>query len=321
MHKNFVELHDSIPSESSGERLDQALAKLFPQYSRSQLQTWIRNGFVSINGQTIDQVRLKVSFGQVIDIHAPLVASERWEAQPIPLEIIFEDESLLIINKPAGLVVHPGAGTPDNTLINALLHYSPTLSTLPRAGIIHRLDKDTSGLLVIARTLTAHHALIKQMKARQIEREYEAIVKGLLIAGGTIEANIGRHPTHRTRMAVVESGREAITHYRVIERFRAHTHLRIQLETGRTHQIRVHLTHIHHPIVGDPVYGHHVGIPTKLSEKLKIALQNFKRQALHAANLRLTHPVNGQWMEWHAPLPKDFVELLKLLREDSGKVG
>lgn len=313
----MIKLHGTIPQESTGERLDQALAKLFPQYSRSQLQQWIRRGYVTVDQQKIDQVRIKVRTHQVIDIEAPLTPRENWSAQPIPLNIVYEDAALLIINKPTGLIVHPGAGAPDNTLVNALLHYAPEQSALPRAGIIHRLDKDTSGLLVIARTLAAHHALTNQMKARQIEREYEAIVKGVLIAGGTIEANIGRHPTHRTRMAVVEDGREAITHYRVIEKFHAHTHLRIQLETGRTHQIRVHLAHIHHPVVGDPTYGAHIGIPAKLSEKLKIALRNFNHQALHAVTLRLHHPVDGQWLEWHAPLPEDFAQLLILLREDA----
>ena len=317
MNKNHIELHSAIPPESTGMRLDQALAKLFPQYSRSQLQTWIRNGYVTVNQQKIDQVRAKVYTNQVIDIQAPLIVSERWAAQPIPLNIIFEDETLLVINKPAGLVVHPGAGVPDNTLVNALLHYAPELSAIPRAGIIHRLDKDTSGLLVIARTLTAHHALTQQMKQRLIEREYEAIAKGIIMAGGTIEAPIGRHPLHRIRMAVLESGKKAVTHYRVIERFRTHTYLQVKLETGRTHQIRVHLAHIHHPLIGDPVYGQHIGIPLQLSEPLKIALRNFHRQALHAAILRLRHPVNDHQMEWRAPLPTDFLQLLKLLREDN----
>jgi len=313
---NQIDLIGTIPPESSGERCDVALAKLFPQYSRSQLQAWVHNGYVTLDRKAITQVRLKVAHDQVVEIHAPLPRTQHFEAQPIALNIVFEDNSLLIINKPVGLVVHPGAGQPDQTLLNALLHHDPHLSTLPRAGIIHRLDKNTSGLLVIARSLSAHHALIKQMKAHHIEREYFAVAKGILIAGGTIEANIGRSTVHRTRMAIIDSGRPAITHYRVVERFRAHTYLRVQLETGRTHQIRVHFTHIHHPLVGDPLYGQHIGIPAKLSEPLKTYLRNFRRQALHAATLRLHHPVTHNLMEWHAPLPEDFAELLKLLRED-----
>lgn len=315
--KNKIDLHGTISLDLAGLRLDQALAKLFSDYSRSQLQQWIREGYVQVNQMVVKEVRTKVQMDQVITIEAPLLPQENWVAQNIPLEIVYEDDALLIINKPVGLVVHPGAGNRDQTLINALLHHAPELSAIPRAGIIHRLDKDTSGLLVIARTLAAHHALTQQMKAREIEREYEGIAKGVLISGGTIEAPIGRHPQYRTRMAILDSGRPAITHYRVLERFRAHTHLRIQLDTGRTHQIRVHFLHIQHPLVGDPIYGQHVGIPLKLSTELKTVLGSFKRQALHAATLKLHHPVTQALLEWHAPLPADMVHLLNALRKDN----
>ena len=316
MNSQKITLSSIITFELSGSRLDQALAKLFPDYSRSQLQNWIRAGHVFVDDKPQTTIRSKVLAGQAISIMATLQPTERWVAQDIPLEVCYEDNALIVINKPAGLVVHPGAGVPDHTLINALLHYDANLATIPRAGIIHRLDKETSGLLVIARTLPAHHTLVKQMKQRAIEREYEAIVKGVLISGATINAPIGRHPVQRTRMTVIASGREAITHYRIIKRYRAHTHIRIRLETGRTHQIRVHMNHIHHPLVGDPSYGQQIGIPNQVSAPLKKSLQQFKRQALHAATLRLQHPTTQRMLEWHAPLPADMDNLIKKLQAD-----
>jgi 23S rRNA pseudouridine1911/1915/1917 synthase len=238
------------------------------------------------------------------------------QAQAIGLNICFEDESILIINKPAGLVVHPAAGNPDNTLVNGLLHYAPELAMLPRAGLVHRLDKDTSGLLVVARNLKAHHALVGQLQQRTMGRHYQAIVNGVMPAGGTIEAAIGRHPVDRKRMAVVTSGRTAVTHYRLIDRFRAHTHVSVRLETGRTHQIRVHLSHLHFPIVGDPVYGGRLRLPPAPSPSLVQTLQNFRRQALHAATLALKHPDSGEDLQWHAEPPADMVQLLAVLHED-----
>lgn len=312
-----IHLQQPLPPDLSALRLDQALSKLFPTYSRGQHQIWIHQSNVQIDGKVCTKPRTKVFAGQIIVINASLAESERWVAQDIPLEIIYEDDSLLVINKPVGLVVHPGAGKPDQTLVNALLHYAPELKTIPRAGIIHRLDRDTSGLLVIARTLEAHHALVKAMQERKIKREYEAIAQGVITAGGTITTQMGRHPIHRTRMAVVQQGRIAITHYRVIQRFRAHTYVRVNLETGRTHQIRVHFEHIHHPLVGDTVYGRQRVIPTFLSEPLKQMLGEFKRQALHAARLELIHPQTGQLCQWAAPLPQDMVELLQQLKEDA----
>lgn len=317
MNQKYIQLHGIIDAEFAGLRLDQALAKLFPEYSRGQLQTWIQENQVKVDGKVQTNQRSKTILGQAIDVDALLVAKERYIAQSIPLDVVYEDEAILVINKQAGLTVHPGAGTPDTTLVNALLHYAPELDHLPRAGIIHRLDKDTSGLLVIARTLMAHHALTQAMKRREIHRQYIAIVKGVIIAGGTIDANIGRHNIHRTRMAVTPSGRTAITHYRVLKRFRLHTELEVTLETGRTHQIRVHMAHIHHPLVGDPVYGSHVIIPTTASAPLKSALQDFHRQALHAVKLGLPHPITEEWMEWQAPLPEDLQNLLTELDRDS----
>lgn len=312
-------LKNTIPIELNGVRLDQALAKLFPDYSRSQLQNWIRAGYVTLNNQQKISVREKVHTNQIIEIIAKPEPAEHFFPQSIPLNIIYEDEAILVINKPAGLVVHPGAGVPNQTLFNALLHYDPSLAIIPRAGIIHRLDKDTCGLLIIARTLPAHHNLSRAMKTQEINREYEAIVKGILISGRTIEAPIGRHPAHRTRMAIIsseEGGRHAKTHFRIIHRYRAHTHIRLRLETGRTHQIRVHMAHIHHPLVGDPVYGAHIGIPNYLSTTLKSALIAFRRQMLHASILRFIHPITQQPMEWHAPLPGDMIHLIQCLNED-----
>ncbi len=311
-----IHLTKTVPESLTGQRLDQALARLFPEYSRSQLQTFIRSKQVSVDGEITTRQRDKVKLNQQIEINAQLEDRSEWSAQQIPLNIIFEDDSLLVINKPAGLVVHPGAGNPDQTLVNALLYYAPELKKIPRAGIVHRLDKNTSGLLVVARTLQAHHALVNALQQRYIEREYQAIVQGVMIAGGTVDAEIGRHPTHRIKMAVTSRGKPAITHYRVIERFQAHTHILVKLETGRTHQIRVHLAHIRYPIVGDPIYGRGFAIPSNLSEPLTQALGQFRRQALHACKLSFTHPATHKHCSWQVPLPDDMAELITLLKAD-----
>jgi 23S rRNA pseudouridine1911/1915/1917 synthase len=317
MNSEKINLQGTIPETLANKRLDQTLAKLFPQYSRSLLQRWIDDGQVMVDGKIQRKRREKVLLDQSITIHAKLKPDTRWQAQSIPLDIVYEDKALLIINKPAGLVVHPGAGVPDSTLANALLHHAPELATVPRGGIIHRLDKNTTGLLIIARDVKAHHALTQQMTDRLIQREYEAIVNGMMISGGQVDADIARHPTVRTRMAVVSSGRSAITHYRVIERFRAHTHIRVKLETGRTHQIRVHMAHIRYPIVGDPTYTKKMVVSTKYDEPLRQALSTFNRQALHAIELKLTHPFTQKEMCWQAPLPEDMTTLLNLLRKDT----
>jgi 23S rRNA pseudouridine1911/1915/1917 synthase len=315
MTTSTVRLQLEVPDTQGGQRLDQALAALLPDYSRSRIKGWIDGGEVRLNG-TRCRPRDKVSPGDVIEIDA--VLPEEIEARPqlIPLEIVHEDRHVLVVNKPAGLVVHPGAGNPDRTLQNALLAHDAKLALLPRAGIVHRLDKDTSGLLVVARTLAAHTALVRMIEAREMHREYEAVCRGVLTSGGTIDAPIDRHPLDRVRMAVREAGRDAVTHYRVIRRFRAHTHVRVQLETGRTHQIRVHMAHIGYPLVGDKVYGGRLALPKGSGETLRQALRAFPRQALHAARLELPHPVTGKPLALQAPLPADMVELLRVLAED-----
>ena len=307
-----LRLEAEIPGELAGLRLDQALARLFPDYSRSRITQWIRSGQVRVDG-AIRKPRDAVLGGEQVRVEAELPADVRVEAEPIPLDIVYEDEALLVLNKPAGLVVHPAAGHHAGTLQNALLHHDPELARVPRAGIVHRLDKDTSGLMVVARTVEAHHDLVAQLQARSVRREYLALVQGELVAGGTIDAPIGRHPVDRKRQAVTASGREAITHYRIERRYQGYTLLRVSLETGRTHQIRVHLAHIHHPIVGDPVYGGRPRVPRGLDEALRARLQGFPRQALHARRLGLLHPRSGEAMQWEAPPPADMDELITAL--------
>lgn len=309
-----LSLKAEIDPSLMGLRLDQAIAKLFSEYSRAQLQAFIKNGQVKVDGKVALRSREIIKLGQQIEISAELVSKSNWEAEDIPLDIIFADEDLIVVNKPAGLIVHPGAGAPDHTLVNALIHHFPELALLPRAGIIHRLDKNTTGLLVLARNLTAHHSLTQAMQSREIERTYEALVHGVMTAGGTINADLARHPTQRTKMSVVRSGRTAITHYRVIERFDRYTHVQVKLETGRTHQIRVHFSHIRYPIVGDSTYGKNKTISAKLPENLQEALKQFHRQALHAKMLAFRHPSTGEMMSFEAPLPKDMSELITLLR-------
>jgi 23S rRNA pseudouridine1911/1915/1917 synthase len=305
----------TIPQEKAGQRLDQALAALLPDYSRSRLKSWIDSGEILVNGSA-RRPRDKVLGGEAVEIAATLPEDERTEAQPIPLVLVHEDRHLFVVDKPAGLVVHPGAGNPDQTLQNALLALDPGLSTLPRAGIVHRLDKDTSGLLVVARTLPAHTALVRMLGEREVHREYEAVCRGVMTAGGTVDAPIDRHPSDRVRMTVREGGRESITHYRVIRRFRAHTHVRVQLETGRTHQIRVHLAHAGFPIVGDRVYGGRLALPKGAGESVRAALRAFPRQALHAARLQFVHPVTGKPLECRSALPADMRALLESLAAD-----
>ena len=306
-----------IPQELAGARLDQALASLFPEFSRSRLSEWIRQGLVTVDARA-RRPRDRVAGGERVELEiAPAADSERWQAQAMDIAVVYQDQHLLVVDKPAGLVVHPGAGNPDGTLVNALLHRDPELIRVPRAGVVHRLDKNTSGLLVVARTLLAHKRLVSALKDRQVEREYLAVVHGLLRAGGRVDAPVGRHRVHRTRMAVNDAGRPAATRYRVERRFRAHSLLRLALESGRTHQIRVHMAHIDHPLVGDPVYGGRLRLPAGAGTELTERLRAFKRQALHAEQLKLRHPVSEQAMHWQSPLPPDMRELLAALEEDN----
>jgi len=313
-------LSAEIPVELDGKRLDQALAVLFQDYSRSRLQQWIRDGQVQVDARVM-RPKDKVFAGQQVILQASLAPEGEWEAEDIPLPIVYEDAHLLVINKPAGLVVHPAAGNYTGTMLNALLHHAPQLENLPRAGIVHRLDKETSGLLVVAKDLSTHKELVAQLQAREFEREYLAIVVGVMTAGGTVDAPIGRHPVQRKRMAVVERGKPAITHYRVLERFRAHSLIRVNLETGRTHQIRVHMAYVHFPLLGDPVYGGRLKLPRGCSGELAEALRHFRRQALHAARLGIIHPQTGEHLQWEAPLPADMETLLEQLRADAVGVG
>lgn len=310
-------LHAQVAADQSGMRLDQALATLFPDYSRARLQEWIKQGLVCVDGTVAVRPRDKILGGELIELEARMEDQVACSPEPIPLDILYEDESLLVVNKPAGLVVHPAAGNPDGTLQNALLHHDAKLIQLPRAGIVHRLDKETSGLLVVAKTTQAHKYLVEQLQERAVKREYRAVVTGVMTAGGTLDHPIARHPSQRTRMAVHPSGKPAVTHYRVLERFRFHTYLKVALETGRTHQIRVHMAHIRYPLAGDPVYGGRLRIPAKVSPELEAMLRSFRRQALHARKLGLQHPQSGEWLEWQVEPPQDMQELLAVLARDA----
>jgi len=306
-----------VSYDLGGQRFDQVAARLFPEYSRSRLTTWIKEGRLTVDGQVL-RPRDIVHGGSKLLLLAEQEAQGEWLAEDIELDIYYEDEHILVLNKPAGLVVHPAAGHADGTLLNALLHHAPELINVPRAGIVHRLDKDTTGLMVVAKNLQAQTRLVEQMQARSVSRVYEALVVGVITSGGTVDAPIGRHGQQRQRMAVTDSGKPAVSHYRVLERFRAHTHARIKLETGRTHQIRVHMTHIGYPLVGDPVYGGRFKIPPAANPSLVESLREFPRQALHARFLELNHPATGERMKWICELPDDFVWLLTLLQQDRG---
>ena len=312
-----IELEAVVPENLGGDRLDQVAAQLFPDYSRSRLQAWIKKGELQVDGQQ-HRPRDKVSAGALLLINTELEQEVGWLPQDIDLDIIYEDASILVLNKPAGLVVHPGAGHADGTLVNALLARAPELAQLPRGGIVHRLDMETSGIMVVARTLAAHHHLVDQLQTRTVKREYCAVCIGAMTGGGTIDEPMGRHPKQRKKMAVLAiGGKPAITHYRIAQRFGHHTRITVNLETGRTHQIRVHMSHRHYPLIGDPVYGGRPRIPKGASDTLIDALRGFRRQALHAQKLGLIHPETGEDMQFECPLPEDMLTLLAVLqRED-----
>ncbi|MCU1718145.1 23S rRNA pseudouridine(1911/1915/1917) synthase RluD [Pseudomonas sp. 5P_3.1_Bac2] len=315
INKQLIQLNAEVPSDMGGQRLDQVAALLFAEHSRSRLSAWIKEGLLTVDG-AVARPRDIVHGGSLLALQAEQEAQGEWIAQDIELNIVYEDEQILVIDKPAGLVVHPAAGHADGTLLNALLHHVPDIINVPRAGIVHRLDKDTTGLMVVAKTIEAQTRLVDQLQKRTVSRIYECIVIGVIPSGGKINAPIGRSSSQRQRMAVSDGGKPAITHYRVLERFRSHTHSRVKLETGRTHQIRVHMSHIGYPLVGDPVYAGRFRIPPAANPSMVQTLKDFPRQALHARFLELDHPTTGERMKWQSPLPDDFVWLLTLLRQD-----
>jgi len=304
----------TISEQSSGMRFDQAVAKVFCTYSRSCLQGWIKSGYLQLNGQT-QKAKTKVYQGDLIKLSIQHKPHTNAIPEAITLNPIYEDAHLLVLNKPQGLVVHPGAGNLTGTLMNGLLHYSPSLNQIPRAGIVHRLDKDTTGLMVIAKTLETYTKLVQLIASRQVVREYKAITNGIIPTHGTIDEPIGRHPISRIRMAVKKNGKPAKTHFKKLRNYQSHSYLQLKLETGRTHQIRVHMAHIGFPLVGDPIYGKKVSTKSA-STTLAATLSEFNRQALHAVCLKLTHPISGETMVWNAPLPEDFENLLDKLDEN-----
>ena len=305
-------LEARVPIQCHGMRLDQVAAELFPEYSRNRLATWIKEGRLTVDGRTV-KPRDKATASAQLTL---LVADEPvidWQPQSLPLEVIFEDEHILVVNKPAGVVVHPAAGHADGTLVNALLAHAPELGALPRGGIVHRLDKETSGIMFVARSSLAHKSLVAQLSGRTVSRTYCAVCTGALTGGGKIDAPIDRHPTARTKMAVVADGKPAVTHFRIAHRFKHYTQLQVNLETGRTHQIRVHMAHRKWPLIGDPVYGGRQRVPAGASDLLMSTLRSFPRQALHAQALEFEHPASGDWMEFETELPDDLVNLLEIL--------
>jgi 23S rRNA pseudouridine1911/1915/1917 synthase len=313
-------LDKAVPEHLTGQRLDSALAQMFPEFSRSRLKQWILAGHVTVDGR-VPKPRESVAGGEQIMLNPQSEPQVTSEPEAIALDVVYEDHDLLVVNKPVGLVVHPGAGNLRGTLMNGLLHHVPALKDLPRAGIIHRLDKETSGLLLVGKNLASHTALTRLLADREISRDYLAICNGVLTGGGTINAPIGRHPVDRRKMAIRDDGKPAVTHYRVLERFRAHTYISVSLETGRTHQIRVHFASRRHPLLGDPTYGGRLQLPRGASEALVDALRRFRRQALHATRLGFDHPVTGESLSLECPPPDDFGTLLSVLRDDAGSAS
>ena len=318
MMEEFTDIA-TVPTHLAGQRLDKVLTELFPHYSRSRLQIWLKQGYITLDGARC-QPKHKVIGAETVQMELPAEApSDDLLAEAIDIDCVYADTDLIVINKPAGMVVHPAAGHRSGTLQNALLYHFPELAAVPRAGLVHRLDKDTTGLLVVARNLPAHRSLVEQLQARTVRRGYTAVVVGRLLAGGTVSAPIGRHPVERKRMAVRADGRPAITHYQVAAAFRCHTQLNVNLETGRTHQIRVHMAHLKKPLVGDPVYAGRLRLPPAANAELIARLQGFKRQALHAASLGIHHPKNGELMQWHAAAPEDLQALIADLQQDQAE--
>ncbi|KZN12307.1 23S rRNA pseudouridine(1911/1915/1917) synthase RluD [Marinomonas sp. TW1] len=310
-----------VPFDLGGSRFDQIATDLFSDYSRSRIQAWIKEGVILVDGQPI-KAKEKLFGGETISLNVEIEAQEEHQAQEMDLDIVYEDEDIMIINKPAGLVVHPAVGNRDGTLMNAILHHAPETAHVPRAGIVHRLDKETTGLMVVAKTLVAQTDLVAQLQERSMGREYEAISIGEMTGGGIVDEPIGRHPHNRQKQAVEPvNGKDAVTHYRLVNRYKNHTHIRLKLETGRTHQIRVHMAHIQYPLVGDPQYGGRLKMPKACSPELQEALRNFRRQALHAKKLELAHPTTGEWMEWEIDLPDDMQHLLDALKQDMQESG
>ena len=315
-----IRLEKNAPLSSRGMRLDQVASDIFSDFSRSRLQSWIKKGKLLVDGNLL-RPKDKLQGGELLTIIALLESEGEWQPEPIELDVIFEDEHIIVLNKPAGLVVHPAAGNYTGTLLNGLLHKIPDNEKIPRAGIVHRLDKDTSGVMVAAKTLEAHYSLVKQLQSRSVTREYHAIAQGVMTGGGTVNKPLGRHPKVRTKMAVVShSGKDATTHFRIIKKFQHHTFIKVKLETGRTHQIRVHMSHIGYPLIGDPVYGGRLKLPKGATLKLQKSLRDFNRQALHAAMLGLIHPVSNKYMEWCVSVPTDFSDLLNTLKTESSNI-
>jgi len=301
-----------IPDRLIGQRIDSALAIMLPDYSRSKITAWVKKGDALLNNKTF-KPKEKVLGGEVVALSVKQEITNQWQGEDIAIDVVYEDDDIIVVNKPVGLVTHPGAGNWTGTLANALLYFDPSLAKLDRAGIVHRLDKNTSGLMVVARSELAQKNLSEQLQVHAVSREYSAIVYGHMISGGTVDAPIGRDPKDRIKQAVIETGKDAVTHYRVIDRFAHHTHVKCILETGRTHQIRVHMSYIDHPLIADSMYGGKIRFPKKADEELKDALKGFNRQALHAKKLTLSHPITGEQMSWKAPLPQDMQDLLKVL--------
>lgn len=307
-----------VPDELGNKRFDQIAAQLFPDFSRARLQTWIKSGQLQVDGQN-RQPKDKLIGGENLSLNVTMQAEGEWLPEDIPLDVVYEDDHIIVINKPTNLVVHPAAGNLTGTLLNALLHHCPSLQNIPRAGIVHRLDKDTTGLMVVAKTLQAQNHIVEQLQSREMGREYEAVILGTLTGGGTVDEPIARHDKDRTKMSVHPTGKDAITHYRILQQFPSHTHIRVKLETGRTHQIRVHMAHIQHPLVGDPAYGGKVRFPKGVTPELRDVLRLFPRQALHAKRLELYHPATDELMHWEVDLPDDIIELLEELHYDGEK--
>ncbi len=318
MSSQLIQQQFHVDQQEVGKRFDQCLAQRLPEYSRSKIQHWIKQQFIQVNQQCYPP-KHKLCFGDLVSIDVPVEKKIEDKPEDIKFDIVYQDDALFVVNKPVGLVVHPAAGHQTGTLLNGLLAIDQSLEQLPRAGIVHRLDKDTSGVMVVARSLTAHAHLVKQLQQRSVKREYRAVTQGVITAGRTVDKPIGRHPSDRKKMAVVDDGKEAITHFSVLKKYNNFTSIKVNLETGRTHQIRVHLADLRHALVGDPVYGGRLALPKAISDELKMMLHQFKRQALHAKKLTFVHPITEELVSYETELPDDMQQLMAVIeRSDQG---